>query len=376
MSASAEGRPPERADCVVVGSGPGGAVAAWTLQDAGLETVVLEEGAELPLEATRPFSSDEMRRKYRCGGVFPFYSSFRVAAVEGRVVGGGSEVNSALYHRAPAAVLEEWRAARGRDLPGEAQLRPFFEACEQAVGLASLPGPASRASLALLEGARRTGADCRETPRLYSYSGGSGPGGVPRGERRSMSRTLLPRFRAAGGRLFAGCRVTRLERLAGGWRVHGRGGSGGDFAVDARRVVLAGGAVQTPALLLRSGIGPAEGFPLRCHLLVKAAAQFPDEVNFEGMGVPVHQVLDAAGGVAMGCSVSSPAHLALTLVDHPDALGRLERDWRRMAVYYATLTPERPASVTLWPGLRDPVVRLPLGRGDAEGLARGLRGLA
>jgi choline dehydrogenase-like flavoprotein len=50
-----------------------------------------------------------MRRKYRSGGVTVAMGSPKIAYAEGRCVGGGSEVNSGLYHRTPDDVLDAWR---------------------------------------------------------------------------------------------------------------------------------------------------------------------------------------------------------------------------------------------------------------------------
>ncbi|MDD5628725.1 MAG: GMC family oxidoreductase N-terminal domain-containing protein, partial [Elusimicrobia bacterium] len=101
----------QRTDIAVVGSGPGGAVAACVLAEAGREVLLIEEGPGIGQESCRPFSLAELAQKYRHGGVTAALGPVPVAYVEGKVVGGGSEVNSGLYLRAPAARLEEWSRA-------------------------------------------------------------------------------------------------------------------------------------------------------------------------------------------------------------------------------------------------------------------------
>ena len=97
-----------RCEVLVVGSGPGGAVTACTLAEAGKDVVVVEEGRALPQDSCPPFTLQEMEEKYRHGGLTVTLGSAKVNYVEGCVVGGGSEINSGLYHRPPARVLEEW----------------------------------------------------------------------------------------------------------------------------------------------------------------------------------------------------------------------------------------------------------------------------
>lgn len=95
-----------RADIVVIGAGPGGAIAAALLADAGREVVLIEEGPHLPLESAPPFSRDEIAQKYRNGGITVAMGAAKIAYVEGCCVGGGSEINRGLYQRLPLEVLD------------------------------------------------------------------------------------------------------------------------------------------------------------------------------------------------------------------------------------------------------------------------------
>src|SRR5213078_3578674 len=90
-----------RAEIVVVGSGPGGAITACLLAEAGREVLLIEEGQFLPLESCAPVSQDELEQKYRNGGQIVALGWNKIAYVEGCCVGGGSEINSGFYHRTP-----------------------------------------------------------------------------------------------------------------------------------------------------------------------------------------------------------------------------------------------------------------------------------
>ena len=98
---------------------------------------------------------------------------------------------------------------------------------------------------------------------------------------------------------------------------------------------VAGGAIQTPALLRRSGIKHNVGESLRMHPTVKVVARFDDVVNAPGMGVPVHQVKEFAPHLSFGCSISEPPHLALAMTDHPEQVAEVHEQWPHLAVYYA-----------------------------------------
>jgi hypothetical protein len=120
-----------RCEIAVIGSGPGGSITACLLAEAGRDVLLIEEGPCLPLESCIPFSRQEMEQKYRNGGLTVALGKSKIAYVEGRCVGGGSEINSGLYHRTPPDILEEWRKEFQVEALTEADLIPYFEACER-----------------------------------------------------------------------------------------------------------------------------------------------------------------------------------------------------------------------------------------------------
>ncbi len=369
---------PLRAEVAVIGSGPGGAVTACHLAEAGRDVVLVEEGAGADQGPCPPFSREEMERRYRNGGLTVALGPTKVNYVEGRCVGGGSEINSGLYHRTPPEVLARWQEQYGVREMGESDLAPHFDACEQDLSVSLLPGPAPAASLKLHEGAQRLGWKSLEVPRWYRLPAGAAPDAP--GERQSMARTFIPRALAAGCRLRTDTRILSLRPAGAGWLVSGvTAGAEGHpvpFALRADTVFLACGAVQTPALLRRSGLGGrAAGRTLRMHPTLKIAARFPGPVNGLGMGVPVHQVKEFAPRFSFGCSISAPPHLALSLVDYPAALRALPETWPQMSVYYAMIGGGE-GSVTPLPGFRDPLVRYRLGEGDLALLSEACSKLA
>src|ERR1043166_3747415 len=230
-----------RAEIVVVGSGPGGAITACLLAEAGRDVLLIEEGQFLPLESCAPFSRDELQQKYRNGGQTVALGRNKIAYVEGCCVGGGSEINSGLYHRTPPDILERWRKEFQVEALCESDLNAHFENCERDLSVSRLPGEAPAAALKLRDGATRLGWKSLEIPRWFrhgptaeptlnpSQGGEQSPGrpvpllggvrGGFSGERQSMTQTYVPRFMRAGGRLLARTRANRLRQNGAGWIV-------------------------------------------------------------------------------------------------------------------------------------------------------------
>ena len=359
-------------EVLIIGSGAGGAPTAAILAEAGFDVLVVEEGPYVEQGSVAPFSLEQMNRQYRGGGVTVALGRPSVAYTEGRCAGGGTEVNSGLYRRPPAHVIERWRDRwRVADLDPD-DIDVLAREIEDALSVQNLPGPAGEPSLALQRGAERLGWRSDESPRWMTY-----PEGDPRrGRRQSMTRTYLPRAERAGARMLYDCRVQRLE-------------SRGDRAIRAevvftderrdhiefRHVFVCAGAIHTPALLQRSGLRRNIGRNLAVHPTVKLAARFAGRINVPD-DVPVHQVKEFAPDLSFGGSASHSGLVALALLDNWRDFKSVVTDWPSMAVYYAAITSEGRGRVTTLPGTNDPLVTYRLTRRDRGLLAQGLERLS
>ena len=360
------------AEVIVIGSGPSGALTAALLAEAGARVLVLEEGPWLRVEDTEPFSAGEMAAKYRHGGASVALGRPGVAYAEARCVGGGSEINSGLYHRTPGEVLRDWSARQGLPDCDEHALAPHFEFVEAALSVGHTAQGASAASRRLEQGAAALGWKAMAVPRWVRTDAQG------RDRRESMTRTFVPRLLAAGARLRSSCRVQRLTRSDGCWELEceeGDAAAARPVRLRAADVFLCAGAIQTPALLRRSRLHPAAGASLRMHASAKLTALFDDVVQDTGTGVPVHQVKEFSPRISLGCSISSPAHLHVALAAWPQGHRLVQDHWPRMATYYAMVR-EGSGSVRTLPGLRDPVVRFDVGRTGLRDLHEGLVRLA
>lgn len=371
----AENPPREmRAEIVVIGSGPGGAITACLLAEAGRDVLLIEEGAHLPLSSCAPFSIDEMLQKYRNGGQMVALGKNKIAYVEGRCVGGGSEINSGLYHRTPPEILARWQDEFQVEALTEKDLLPHFEQCERDVSVSLLPHAAPPASLKLHNGATKLGWKSLEIPRWFRYDESASSPGVL-GKRQSMTETFIPRFLKAGGKLQTNSRAERIRQDGAGWVIDATAKGKSQLHIVADHLFLCAGAVHTPTLLRRSGITRNIGDALQVHPTTKIVARYPDTINSATMGVPVHQVKEFSPRLSLGCSISSPAYVALGLLDHPEVARETAQSWQNHATYYAMITSEGRGCIRTLPGFRDPLVRYALTESDRRDLADGLRKL-
>jgi len=360
-------------DNLIIGSGPGGSVTAYTLTKAGRDTCLVEEGDWWDIRLTMPFSTQELQEKYRNGGMTTAFGAPTIAYAEARCAGGGSEINSGLYHRTPAEILDTWADLYRLQQGGTGDLSEYFDACEKQLGVSYARGVVPRASLKLAEGAEALGWKAIEVPRWFKEM----PGHPHLGIRQSMTETFLKDARAGGCLVLTNWRATRIRKAGSQWEVFGASGNGNrDLSpILANNLFVCAGAIQTPALLRRSGIRANIGNTLQMHPTVKVLARFDEKVNQQNMGVPVHQVKEHSPVYSFGCAISSPPFLGIALAEFSEELERLESNWEYMAIYYCMITPSSSGTIRALPYFLDPVVRYQLSESDLALLSRGLRDL-
>jgi choline dehydrogenase-like flavoprotein len=260
--ARADGDLEDAADYVVIGTGAGGATAAHTLATAGFSVILLEEG---PWVRTREFGSDvfpALKRLFRELGTQVTVGRGPFPLLQGRCVGGGTTINSAIAWRAPEAVIDRWseELGVGREVNARA-LEPHYDYIERVLNVRSVSDAAlGNQSRMLGEAASRLGI---VASRVKRYDGGCEASascltGCRSGRKQGMNITFVPQTLALGARIYVSTRALRVESRFGRARaVVARFASpgAGRLRVHARRgVIVAASAVQTPGLLRRSGV--------------------------------------------------------------------------------------------------------------------------
>ena len=281
----------ERCDVVVVGSGAGGAAAARVLAEAGLKVIVLEQG---PYRDARTYSRDPLdaiETLYRDGGLTMCEGRPMIPMPVGRCVGGTTVVNSGTCFRTPDDLLLRWREEHG--ITWATELEGEFERVEAALHVRPVDRERSGRNAQLCaEGAEALGISNGPIPRNAGrvVCCSSCPAGCALDAKQAMHVSELPRAALAGARVRAQVKVSDVIVEAG--RAVGVRGVAGEAAepyeVRARAVLLAGGALGTPELLLRQG-GLANssgrvGRHLRIHPVCWIGGLFDERVDgWEGV---------------------------------------------------------------------------------------------
>lgn len=272
-----------RADVVVVGSGAGGGTVAGVLAAAGLRVIVVERGGYHNEGDFSHLEADAYRSMY-LDGALGTTADGGILMLAGATLGGGTVINYTTSFATPQQVRREWDEVAGfHGVFEDARYLASVEAVQARLNVNRDHGwPSSRARL-MEKAMRDLGWHVDEMPRNVDGCTESACGyctmGCRLGAKRSTLTTYLEDAAAGDTSFVVGANVRAVEIEDG--RATGLVASVGPHTVRvrARAVVLAAGALNTPAILLRSGIDtPAVGDYLRLHPVTAVWGRYDDEV--------------------------------------------------------------------------------------------------
>ena len=295
----------EEFDYIVVGAGSAGCVLGARLsEDASVRVLVLEAGGRdwMPLYKVPMFAGILFRKRYNNWNYVtepePGLDGRRLNWPRGKVLGGSNQINGMVYTRGHRLDYDSWRQM-GCEGWSYDDVLPLFMKSEDFRGPDSAhhgkDGPLTvrrgRATAPLYDALVEAGAEAgypvtedfnepeREGFGRYHFT-------IRDGRRWTTAQAFLkPAMRRPNLAVRTGCHTTGIvvERgRAVGLRYRRKGRT---HDIRARReIVLSGGAINSPQLLLLSGIGPADGL---------RAAGMPVVHDLPGVGENLHDHLVA-----------------------------------------------------------------------------------
>ncbi len=262
----AHGALPVNIDCdvAIIGSGAGAGITAELLSKAGLKIVIIEEGQ---LKS----SSDFKQREPEAYATLYQEAAGRqtkdkgITILQGRSVGGTTTVNWTSSFRTPPSTLKYWQEQFGLTDYNPEALAPYFQQAEERLNISPWAALPNENNELLRRGAAKLGIKAEVIPRNVKgcYNLGSCGMGCPTNAKQSMLVTTIPFALDAGATLLvetraekfdiANGRITGLNCIAVKPNAAPLNNAATPTRVTAKHFVLAGGAINSPALLLRSG---------------------------------------------------------------------------------------------------------------------------
>ena len=278
------------AEVCVIGSGAGGSVVAKELAEAGRDVVLLEQGGYHTKEDFTQREDEMMPLLYEDMGQRAT-SDGSIVILQGRGIGGSTVHNLCYCFRTPKPILELWREKHAvRDM-SEDDLRPSFERVERMLKVKQIePHEVNTLNDKIRQGCEKLGYHgfvTRHNRQNCTLSGFCLLG-CPFDAKQSMLVTYVPAAERARARIYADCAVERIVTEAGrARRIEGSVLDGlkrprHPFTVRAQVVVLSAGAINSPQILLKSGIANGNdqvGRNLHLHPSVLLSGVYDEDIH-------------------------------------------------------------------------------------------------
>jgi choline dehydrogenase-like flavoprotein len=279
------------ADVIVIGSGAGGGVTAETLAKSGLKVIIVEEGA---LKSSSHF---KMREAEAYPSLYQESAARKtrdkaINILQGRTVGGSTTVNWTSSFRTPTPTLEYWQKHFGLGSYTPEALAPWFLMMEQRLNVSTWLTPSNENNDLLKRGAAVLGIPAAAIMRNVKgcWNLGYCGMGCPTNAKQSMLVTTIPSALNAGATLLTHARAQRLvlrgdkvdSLVCTALGADGIVPNGHTVTLRAKHFVVAGGAINSPGLLLRSNVPNPHGLlgtRTFLHPTVISAALFKQRVD-------------------------------------------------------------------------------------------------
>jgi choline dehydrogenase-like flavoprotein len=323
-------------DIIIIGSGTSGGVLAYYLTKAGAKCLLLEAGKAF---SAKTFPNNEMDYSAQLfwNGGMEFNTDVTLAFLRGKCLGGSSVVNQCLLDRFDDFAWDLWRSASNIDFFTSAQMAPHYDEIESKLSIQEIPERHFNRNARLMkEGFEKLGyhwKPLRRGQRDCKIDEGNDCmaclGGCHRDSKQSTLVTFIAWAREMGLEVWPEFHVEYLRATPQSVTVIGTQGEQTRREVSAPKVILAGGALGTTALLLRSGFKaklPALGQGFSCHPQWMVFGLFDepidahkgafqaiksDDARFRRGGFKLENVFAPPIGVALLLPGFGPRHHAL-----------------------------------------------------------------
>jgi choline dehydrogenase-like flavoprotein len=373
-------------DVLVVGSGPGGAVVAKELAEAGKDVILLEEGPPMGKKDFVLEAGESMQKMLREGGTRATRGNMFIPTMQANLLGGGSVINSAICARAPDWVWDKWSRTTGIGLDAD-QMRKHFERVERFLFVEPTPaevqGPRN---LKFKQGCDALGISSEPTWRNVKGCKGSGEcfTGCRNGAKKSTDVSYVPAAIRAGARVYTSVRVEhvrvdgrRVTEVRGHVVAPFTGAPSHEVTVRPKTLVLAAGCMQTPVILQKSELLPKNrwvGKRLLLHPGLAIMAVYDEPIDpWAGATQGFHSLHYLKEGIKLEVLWSPPAVLAARLPGLGAAYQGHLLQYDRMAPFDVIIAADRSSGeVSAKRGSFEPDLRFDFDDEDVRLIQRGL----
>jgi len=365
-------------EILIVGSGAGGSAVAETLVKEGHDVLMIEEGPYANQNKKIESSIESFTTQWRSGGLNAAIGKPIISYAEGRCVGGGTEINSAIIQRPPEELITKWQKDYCIDNFNVNEINNYLDKVLTRLNASYTIPPLGKPSEILKIAGEKLNWKTQELMRAQKGNSEINPfsSGEKNNGKQSMSVSLISESIDKGMRLIPNCKLVKINtknRKAINVKALINNGRSKEFLnIKAKHYFLSCGAIYTPLLLRSNKLSKNAGNTLQIHPTIKVIAKFKQEIDAHKSHVPLYAITQFMPNIRIGGSNFTPGIFGMSLAEDWENRKDFIAEYNKYGIYYAMVRGTGIGKVRSTPLFNEPLVSYKLSKRNWEDISKGL----
>jgi len=348
---------------VVIGSGPGGSITANELNNANKEVLLIEKGKWFNhFKLKHP--GDEFLGKWKNGGLAAALGNVKIQYASAECFGGGSEINSGLYHEPDKEFLNSWSTEFNTKKIGYDDLKFFIDKTKVKTNVSYLKNylPITNE---IINSSKKNNWKIEEIPRWVAINEDSFL-------KKSMTETYLNEYLKKKGKVSLNSKVFKIKKINNLWKIDLIKNSK-KISISSKNIFLCCGSIDNISILKKNNLIKKSN-KISFHPMIKVIVKFPKKINKENMEILTHQVTQFFPDFLIGNAASGLAFLKIASQNDKEMYKDVNDNWQNMLIFHSTFS-IGSGDVLNIPFIEDPIINYQIEKRHIKMVRKGLEKL-
>ncbi len=331
---------------LVIGSGPSGSITAYELQKNNREVLLIESGGYFTIPKTKhPF--EEFLNKWKFSALSSSIGQI-IQYSSGNCFGGGSEINSGLYHKPSYTFIKQ--IYKNISKSEFSTVLKYLEKNVQNTKSIKMNKYQQNLRNLYTNGALKLGWKIENVPKLYKNSIKS-----------SMTNTILKKYLNNNGNTMLNCEALKIYNYGDGYKVeivH----NGVFKIIECKNIFVNCGAPYSQNLLKKSNFKKNINNNFHFHPMIKVIGKFKKEVNSKiSQDVIPHQITEFIPNFIIGNAASGEPFIKISLFE------KIYKGYsfKNCSIFHATMSLGK-SRIVKFPFIKDDVIQYKFSDNDKK----------
>ena len=348
---------------IVIGSGPGGSITAKELNNANRNVLLIEKGNWFDhFKLKHP--GDELFTKWKNGGLAAALGNVKIQYASAECFGGGSEINSGLYHEPDEAFLNEWSNKFNTNEIKYDELKEYIDETKKTTNVSYLQNYSSLTHK-IIKSSNENNWKIEEIPRWCHYDGKNF-------EKKAMTKTYLKDYLNNNGQLSLNTKVTKIYKKDNLWFIEVIKNKIKKI-ISCKNIFLCCGSIENIKILKKNKISNKTN-KVSFHPMIKVVVKFPDKVNKTNMEILTHQVTQFFPDFLLGNAASGLPFLKIATQHDTNLYSDVVNNWENMLIFHSTFSIGKGNIITI-PFTDETIVNYNIDNKEIDIIKNGLKKL-